>query len=119
MPKVALGFNPAPAGSAVTFYATGAGAWNIAYPDGAIVLSSLTAAAPPTPEFLAPLAPVSVTIGGQPARVVAATAQQMRVSGMLQVTAEVPQGIGSGARPIVLKIGENDNAQQNVTVWVR
>ena len=67
----------------------------------------------------APVAPVSVTVGGQAARVVSATAQPMRVSGMLQVTAEIPEGVGSGLQPVVLKIGDNDNAQQNVTVWVR
>ncbi len=43
----------------------------------------------------------------------------MRVSGMLQVTVEIPEGVGAGAQPVVLKIGENDNADQNVTVWVR
>ncbi len=83
------------------------------------MLSSRTGTAPPSPEFLAPLALVSVTIGGQPARVAAATAQRMRVSGMLEVTAEVPEGTGSGVQPVVLKVGENDSAQQNVTVWVR
>ncbi|MEK7996989.1 MAG: IPT/TIG domain-containing protein [Planctomycetota bacterium] len=111
--------NPAPRGTAITFYGTGAGAWNVAYPDGGLVLASRLGLAPPSPEFLAPLAPVSVTIGGQPARVVAATAQSMRVSGMLQVTAEIAEGIGSGPRPVVLKVGDNDNAEQNVTVWVR
>lgn len=111
--------NPAPTGTAITFYATGAGAWNIAYPDGGLVLASRLGLSPPSPEFLAPLAPVSVTLGGQPARVIAATAQPMRVSGMLQVTTEIPEGIGSGAQPVLLKVGESDNAQQNVTVWVR
>ena len=111
--------NPAPRGTAITFYATGAGAWNVAYPDGSLVLASRLGLPPPSPEFLAPLAPVSVTIGGQPAKVTAATAQPMRVSGMLQVSAEVPEGAGSGPQPLVLKVGDNDNARQNVTVWVR
>ncbi len=110
--------NPAPKGTAITFYATGAGAWNVGYPDGSLVLSARLGL-PTLPEFLAPLAPVSVTVGGQPARVVLATAQVMRVSGMLQVTVEIPEGVGAGAQPVVLKIGENDNADQNVTVWVR
>jgi len=110
--------NPAPRGSAVTFYATGAGAWNVAYPDGGLVLASRTGLYL-GPEFLMPLAPVSVTIGGQPARVVVATAQPMRVSGMLQVTAEIPQGIGSGEQPVVLTIGNNSNSQQWVTVAVQ
>lgn len=110
--------NPAPKGSAITFYATGAGAWNVAYPDGGLVLASRTGIYL-GPEFLAPLAPVSVAIGGQPARVVLATAQLIRVSGMLQVTVEIPESVGSGAQPVLLKVGENDNAEQNVTVWVR
>jgi uncharacterized protein (TIGR03437 family) len=76
--------NRAPQGSTITFYANGAGAWNVVYPDGALVLSSRTATVPPSPEFVAPLAPVSVTIGGQAATIAAATAQLMRVSGMLQ-----------------------------------
>jgi len=114
--------NPAPRGSAVTFYATGAGAWNVAYPDGGLVLASRLGwppLPPGFPEFVAPLAPVSVTIGGQPARVVAAVAQPMRVSGMLQVTAEIPQGIGAGEQPVVLTIGNNSNSQQWVTVAVQ
>jgi uncharacterized protein (TIGR03437 family) len=111
--------NPAPKGTAITFYATGAGAWNVAYPDGALVLSAGLGLAPPSPLFLEPLAPVSVSIGGQPATVISARAQRMRVSGMLEVTAEIPQGIGSGAQRLVLKVGENDTSQQNVTVWVR
>ncbi|MCW5982954.1 MAG: IPT/TIG domain-containing protein [Bryobacteraceae bacterium] len=111
--------NPAPKGAAITFYATGAGTWNVPYPDGSLVLSVRQALPPPFPEFLAPVAPVSVTIGGQPANVVRAAAQRNRVSGMLEVTTEVPAGIGAGAQPIVLKVGENDNARQNVTVWVR
>jgi uncharacterized protein (TIGR03437 family) len=111
--------NPAPKGTEITVYATGAGAWNIKYPDGSIVLTWGVGLPPPYPEFLAPVAPVSVTIGGQPAKVTAVRPQLMRVSGMLQVTAEIPVGVGSGAQPVVLKIGENDNAAQNVTVWVR
>jgi uncharacterized protein (TIGR03437 family) len=112
--------NPAPAGSAITFYATGAGAWNVPFPDGALVMSSRTGFVPPIfAEFITPAAPVSVSIGGRAARLVEATAQAMRVSGMLQITAEIPEGVSSGAQPVVLKIGANDSAGQNVTVWVR
>jgi hypothetical protein len=38
---------------------------------------------------------------------------------MLEVTVEIPAGLEPGAQPLVLKIGENDNADQNVTVWVQ
>ncbi|MCC6585760.1 MAG: IPT/TIG domain-containing protein [Bryobacterales bacterium] len=111
--------NPAPAGTAITFYATGAGAWNVAYPDGALVIAPRLGLAPPNPEFLAPAASVSVTIGDLPATVLSAAAQPMRVSGMLQVTAQIPPGLAPGAQPLVLKIGESGNAAQKVTVWVR
>jgi uncharacterized protein (TIGR03437 family) len=111
--------NPAPKGSAITLHATGAGAWNARFPDGSLVVYPRLGLSPPSPEFLAPLAPVSVTIGGQPAKLISATAQPMRVLGMLEVVVEIPEGVGSGPQPIVLKIGENDNAGQNVTVWVQ
>lgn len=111
--------NPAPKGATITLHATGAGAWNLPFPDGSLVISPRQALPPPRPQFLAPLAPVSVTIGGQPAKLISATAQPMRVLGMLEVVVEIPEGIESGAQPIVLRIGENDNARQNVTVWVQ
>lgn len=111
--------NPAPAGTAITFYATGAGAWNVAYPDGALVLDARLFLLPPSPELLAPLALVTVTIGDLPASVLSAAAQPMRVSGTLQVTAQIPPSLSPGAQPLVLKIGESDNADQKVTVWVR
>jgi hypothetical protein len=41
------------------------------------------------------------------------------VYGMLEVDAEVPENIGSGAQPLVLKIGDSDNLAQKATVWVR
>jgi len=111
--------NPAPAGTAITFYATGAGAWNVAYPDGALVLTPRLGLAQPNPEFLAPLAPFSVTIGDLPATLLSAAAQPIRVSGTLQVTAQIPPSLSPGAQPLVLKIGGSDNTDQKVTVWVR
>jgi uncharacterized protein (TIGR03437 family) len=108
--------NPTPKGSVITFYATGAGSWEIPYPDGALVLSEIN---PSNNNPLIPTASVSVTIGGQPAKVIQASRQARQVSGMLEVKAEVPQGIGSRAQPIVLKIGERDSSPQTTTVWVR
>ena len=111
--------NPAPSGTAITFYATGAGAWNVPFPDGARDHLTYGVPAPGVPRIHNAGRSGIRDHRGQPARVVSATAQPMRVSGMLQVTAEIPEGIGSGAQPLLLKIGDNDNAQQNVTVWVR
>ncbi len=64
--------------------------------------------------------PVTVTIRGQPAKLLyAGTLGAQATWSVLQVNAVVPDGVGSGPQPILLKIGANDNSQQNVTVWVR
>jgi uncharacterized protein (TIGR03437 family) len=73
---------------------------------------SLTASAP----FAAP---VSLAIGGQSAHVLYAGAAPYAVPGMIQVNAVVPNGIGSGPQPVVLTIGNNNNASQQVTVAVK
>jgi uncharacterized protein (TIGR03437 family) len=65
------------------------------------------------------VAPVSVTIGGQPATIRYAGAAPYQVLGIFQVNAVVPEGIGSGPQPIVLTAGENSNSQQQVTVAVQ
>jgi len=108
--------NPAPANSIVSIYATGGGLLTPSYPqfpatvqDGSVVLEAAYAAA----------APISVTIGGQPARINYAGCASYEVAGMLQINAFIPQGIGSGAQPVVLKIGNNDNSAQQVTVAVK
>jgi uncharacterized protein (TIGR03437 family) len=66
-----------------------------------------------------PVAPVSLTIGGQPAKILYAGAAPFLVSGVLQVNAIVPEGIGSGPQPLVLRVGQSSNAQQQVTVAVQ
>ncbi|PWT98657.1 MAG: hypothetical protein C5B51_28740 [Terriglobia bacterium] len=101
--------NPARAGAALEIFASGMGVWT-----------------PPAQSdvFLLPAnfktQPVSLTIGAQPAKVLYAGTLGAPLSSwsVLQVNAVVPGGIGSGAQPVVLKIGANDNAQQGVTVWV-
>ena len=101
--------NPAPIGAALEIFATGAGGWTPpaltdVFIDGAFFKTQ----------------PVSVTIGGQPARVLYAGSLATQSSwSVLQVNAVVPDGIGSGPQQVVLKIGVNDNSQQKVTVWVK
>jgi uncharacterized protein (TIGR03437 family) len=80
--------------------------------DGSILISVIQ----PTS---GPQAPLSLTIGGQPAQINYAGAAPFEVAGMLQINAVVPQGIGSGAQPVVLKIGANDNSAQQVTVAIK
>jgi len=101
--------NPAPKGSAVSIYATGSGLWNRTVQSGSILLDTMTR----------PAAPVLLTIGGQPARILYAGAAPYLVSGELQVNAIIPDGIGSGPQPLVLTIGQNNNTQQQVTVAVQ
>lgn len=101
--------NPAPKGSTISMFGTGAGLWNRTIQDGIIILDASTL----------PAAAVSLTIGGQPAKILYAGATPYEVAGMLQVNAVVPNNIGSGPQPVVLTIGSNNNASQQVTVAVK
>jgi uncharacterized protein (TIGR03437 family) len=104
---------PAAEGSLISIYATGGGLLSQPVQDGSI---ALLFAEPPYASLAAPL---SVTIGGQPARISYAGVAPFEVNGMLQVNAVVPTGIGSGPQPVVLTIGANNNASQQVTVAVK
>ncbi|MCC6365381.1 MAG: hypothetical protein IT165_17850 [Bryobacterales bacterium] len=99
--------NPAPRGSLVTFYATGEGLTDPASTDGKL------AAAP----YPVPLAPVQVTIGGQPAELIA-LASGATSPGVLQLTARIPAQAASGAQPLVLTVG-GSASQANVTLFIR
>lgn len=101
--------NPAAKGAPIEFFATGAGVWNPPVQDGAINLAATSFTAQP----------VSLTIGGQPARILYAGSSPYLVWGVLQVNAFVPDGIGSGPQPLVLTIGQNDNSQQKVTIAIK
>jgi uncharacterized protein (TIGR03437 family) len=72
--------NPAAPGSVVSMFATGAGVTNPTSVDGA-----LTAAPYPAPRL-----PVSVTIGGVPAKITYAGAAPGLVAGVIQINAVVP-----------------------------
>jgi len=76
------------------FYANGAGQTNPPGIDGLLVTSGLSA----------PLLPVSVTVGGEPARVLYAGAAPGLVSGVLQVNVQLP-ALASGPAPVILQIG--------------
>ena len=95
----------------IQIYATGAGLWNPPVP--------VTMRINPFPPFPVPVAQVSLTIGGVNADIQFAGGAPTFLSGVLQVNAVVPTGLASGPQPLVLKIGENSNAQQQVTVAVQ
>jgi uncharacterized protein (TIGR03437 family) len=103
--------NPAPSGSTIQIFGTGAGIWNPSLPTG-LQLS-------PIPPFPVLVASVTVTIGGQSAQVTYAGGAPLFITGVLQVNAAVPDGLASGPQPVVLTIGGNDNSQQQVTVAVQ
>jgi uncharacterized protein (TIGR03437 family) len=111
--------NPAAKGSVIQLWATGGGVWNRNLQDGSIVLSPLFDITRSGYVFLHPTAPVSLTIGGQPAQILYVGPAPYEVSGKLQVNAVVPEGIDSGPQPVVLTVGQNSNSQQQVTVAVQ
>ena len=109
--------NPAPPGSVVTLFATGAGVWNPPVLDGVISLAPLNVLPPRLPWFSAQ--PVSLTIGGQPARIIYAGGVLYQVWGLLQINAVVPDNVASGTQPVILTIGQNNNSEQKVTIAIK
>jgi uncharacterized protein (TIGR03437 family) len=99
--------NPAPAGSNLLFYMTGAGVLNPPAVDGRIESRIL-------PQ---PTQSVSVTIGGAPATVQAASAPGS-VSGILLVNVTVPAGVTSGNAALLVTVG-TASSQSGVTLAVK
>jgi uncharacterized protein (TIGR03437 family) len=104
--------NPTPKGAAIQIFGEGSGLWTGGrYGDGLIDTFG--------PPYATPVAPVSVTIGGQPAQVIYAGQAPDLVTGVLQVNAIIPLNIGSGPQPVVLTVGGNSNSSQQITVYVK
>src|SRR5262249_7131133 len=102
--------NPAAPGSAFELYATGPGPLNPS-PSGDVAFEHVI-----RPSIVQP---VSLTIGGKPAQILYRGSLDFQPWGLLQVNAIVPDGVASGPQPLVLKIGDNDNSQQKVTIAVK
>jgi len=89
--------HPAARGSDIAIYATGTGVLNRAVADGSII---------PTTNLPLSQAAVSVTIGGQVASVTYQGAAPGLVAGVMQINAQIPAGITSGAAvPVVVSAG--------------
>jgi uncharacterized protein (TIGR03437 family) len=99
--------NPAPAGSVVTFWATGEGATTPAGVTGRL-------AGDPLPS---PVLPVTLKIGGFPAEVLYAGAAP-GFAGLMQVNARVPERLTPGTHDIELTVGRI-SSQPGVTVFTR
>ena len=99
--------NSASAGSVITLFATGEGP---AYPPGedGVVNDRILR----TPQL-----PVTLTIGGQPARVLYAGSAIGGVQGVMQIEALIPSGL-TGAVPVALTVG-TAASQSNVTIGVK
>jgi uncharacterized protein (TIGR03437 family) len=98
--------NPVAAAGILVLYGTGEGKTSPAGVDGGVNTSI----------FPKPVAQVSATVGGQPAKILYAGAAPDFVAGVLQVDVQIPAGV-SGTVPLVLTIGDaNTPAGTMVTV---
>jgi uncharacterized protein (TIGR03437 family) len=89
--------NPAAIGSAVVLFATGTGALKPAVADGVLIPSG-------NPPLIAQ--PVTVTIGGQDAKVLYQGAAPTFVAGLSQINVQVPAGVTPGpAVPVTITVG--------------
>jgi uncharacterized protein (TIGR03437 family) len=104
--------NPAAKGSTVQIFGEGGG---VLTPDELANGQVDNVLGPPP----VTVAPVSVTIGGLPAQIAYAGQAPDQVAGVIQVNAVIPQNIGSGAQTVVLTVGANSNASQQITVAVQ
>jgi uncharacterized protein (TIGR03437 family) len=108
--KINSSTNGAPIGSTVSIYATGEGQTNPPGIDGEINAATL-----PLP---APVAKVTVQIGGLPANVTYAGAAPLDVAGILQVNATLPAGLPAGTSvPVVITVG-TEPSQAGVTIAI-
>lgn len=104
--------NPAAPGSIISIFATGEGQLVPAGTTGCITGGTL-----PLPK---PVAPVSVSIGGQPASSITYAGEAPdSVCGLIQINATLPSNLSAGAQPVVLTIGTSTNANQAITVAVK
>jgi uncharacterized protein (TIGR03118 family) len=99
--------NAASAGSVITLFATGEGPEYPPGEDGVVNDRILR-----TPQL-----PVSLTIGGQTARVLYAGSAIGGVQGVMQIEALIPSGL-TGTVPVALTVG-TANSQANVTINVK
>jgi uncharacterized protein (TIGR03437 family) len=88
--------NPAARGSVVLLYATGEGSTAPAGQNGAITSGRFAPG---------PILPVTLAIGGQPARVIYAASLPGTVAGVMQIEAIIPNGVTPGPVPVVVTVG--------------
>jgi len=111
--------NPVPRGAYVDIYLTGAGVTTPASVDGLVVAGPTYTVLSSYPQVPANV-PVTVTMGGVPCpNIVYAGAAPYLISGLTQVTVQVPQGVTPGSSvPLVVSIG-GANSKAGVTLAVQ
>ncbi len=101
--------NPAAPGSIIQLYGTGLGPTSPQLPTGSVT--------PTTSPFPMVLAPVTVTIGGEPAPIIYAGAAPGLVAGAVQVNVKVPN-LSAGPYLTAVSVGSTPNPQpQSVLVF--
>jgi uncharacterized protein (TIGR03437 family) len=100
--------NPAPPGSVVSVYATGAGGLNPAVSAGGVAGDNLASVA----------LPFSATVNGERAMVLYAGSAPGLLYGVDQFNVQLPADVPSGAQRIVLNVGDS-TSQSDVTVFVK
>jgi len=60
-----------------------------------------------------------VTLGGVPAHVLYVGAAPGLVAGALQINVVVPEGVASGAAPLLVSFANIDNSQAGITVAIQ
>jgi uncharacterized protein (TIGR03437 family) len=101
--------NPAAPGSYIQIYGTGEGQTNPPGVDGQIATETV--------DYLPrPVAPVSITIGGVAATPSYAGTAPQSFAGFFQVNVQIPNNVGAGNQPVILKVGNASSPAQNVAV---
>ena len=101
--------NPAARGSVISLFGTGEGPVSPQLVSGDLSIS--------TP-FSTPVAPVTVTIGGQPAAISYAGAAPLAPIGIFQINVTVPATLSPGSAAVIVSAGGIPTSR-NVTVAVR
>ncbi len=102
--------NPATRGNTIVLYLTGEGQTSPAGVTGNV--TTVSATPPLTP---APLLPISILIGGQPANYSFAGEAPGFVTGVMQLNVTVPLAAGTGPQSVTVSVGGNQS-QSGVTV---
>jgi uncharacterized protein (TIGR03437 family) len=101
--------NPAARGSVISLFGTGEGLVSPLLPSGDLSVS--------TPYSMT-VAPVTATIGGQPAEVTYAGAAPLAPIGVFQINVRIPAALSPGAAPVIVSVGGIPTTK-SVTVAVR